>query len=247
MSEMTTMSQPAISGLKGEVRAPWDLSNRERLEMCAILDRYFEGVTRDSFERDLIEKEWVVVLRDHAHFQIQGFSTLMRLEVDVGEDHVIAFYSGDTIVDREYRGQVELPRVWGRHIMSLTESLHGQSAYWFLISSGYKTYRFLPVFFREFYPTYRCPTPPQIQQRMDALARRKFGNQYDAKRGIVRITDPSPLRNGVGDVTTARLRDPHVAFFASANPGHVSGQQLACLASLDRSNLTRAGERSLKQ
>src|SRR5690349_23459155 len=40
-----------------------------------------------------------------------------------------------------------------------------------------------------------------------------------------------------------RLKDPHVSFFINANPGHVGGDELACLAELSRANLTPAGRR----
>jgi hypothetical protein len=117
--------------------------------------------------------------------------------------------------------------------------------YWLLISSGYKTYRFLPVFFREFYPTYERPTPPAIKRRLDALAQLKFPSEYDPHRGVVRLTASAPLRAGVADVTEQRLRDPHVAFFVQANPGHVYGHELACLTELTQANLTAAGRRMI--
>jgi hypothetical protein len=53
------------------------------------------------------------------------------------------------------------------------------------------------------------------------------------------------LRQGVGDVTEARLRDPVVALFAARNPGHVDGDELACLCELSEANLTAAGRRVL--
>jgi hypothetical protein len=34
-----------------------------------------------------------------------------------------------------------------------------------------------------------------------------------------------------------------VSFFAEKNPGHVKGDELACITEISRSNLTRAGER----
>jgi hypothetical protein len=114
-----------------------------------------------------------------------------------------------------------------------------------LICSGYKTFRFLPVFFRDFYPNPEADTPHEIQHILDALGRAKFGDRYDAASGIVRLPRPMPLRDGIADVTGQRLRDPMVAFFAGRNPGHGNGDELACVTELTRSNLTRAGERML--
>jgi hypothetical protein len=59
----------------------------------------------------------------------------------------------------------------------------------------------------------------------------------------VRLQHATPLRAGVADIDTRRLHDPHVAFFAAANPGHTAGDELVCLARLVPENLTSAGRR----
>jgi hypothetical protein len=51
------------------------------------------------------------------------------------------------------------------------------------------------------------------------------------------------LREGVAEVTPARLRDPFVRFFHERNPGHVRGEELCCLAPLTRENFTPAAYR----
>ena len=56
-------------------------------------------------------------------------------------------------------GSLALPVAWGRLMLSLEEVGAGQHLYWLLTSKGYKTYRFLPVFFNEFYPCFSSPTP----------------------------------------------------------------------------------------
>lgn len=216
------------------------LGAREREQMFLLLTDYFEGVTRQRFESDLAEKESAVLLRDDAG-TIKGFSTIMRLYAVVEGERVGAFFSGDTIVARDCRGESELPRLWSRHVFALRARMPERRVYWFLISSGYKTYRFLSVFFREFYPTFRGPTPPFEQKALDALARQKFPDGY--ARGIVRFVEPTPLRAGVAAVTTERLRDLHVAFYVRTNPGHADGDELACLCPLEHSNLTPAGRR----
>ena len=235
----------SLGRLTGRVQRPQNLTSAERSQMYALLVNYFANVTRPHFEDDLAEKEWVILLTDTAAGQIEGFSTLMRLSVMVDGQPIVAFFSGDTIIHRDYWGEAELPRLWGRHVFSLAEALPDVPAYWFLISSGYKTYRFLPVFFREFYPTYLRSTPPAVKRIIDALARTKFPSEYDPERGIIRFTESAPLRPGVAEVTARRLKDPHVAFFVAANPGHAHGDQLPCLVELTRTNLTAAGRRML--
>src|SRR4029450_8872982 len=117
------------------------------------------------------------------------------------------------------------------------------TGYWFLICSGYKTWRFLPLFFREFYPNLAAPTPPHIQRLLDMLGTQRFGNEYLPEQGIVRFKKPTPLKHGVAEITGERLLDPRIAFFARMNPGHLYGDELACITRLSRANLTRAGLR----
>ena len=235
----------ASGRLVGRVTSPEALSPAQRDRMYSLLAHYFADVTRPHFEHDLAEKEWVILLTDTVSEQIQGFSTLMRLQVAVDDQPVVAFFSGDTIIHQDYWGETALPRLWGRHVFGLAETIRQAQVYWFLISSGYKTYRFLSVFFREFFPTYQRATPPAIKRVLDALGHLKFPGEYDSESGLIRFAQPSPLRSGVAQITERRFRDPHVAFFVAANPGHDRGDELACLVELTYANLTAAGRRML--
>jgi hypothetical protein len=239
MNNLMTVSH--MSSLpRSEVVSVATLGDTEREQMFLLLSDYFDGVTRERFERDLAEKESAVLLRGETG-AIKGFSTIMRLRTVVEGEPVGAFFSGDTIVARDCWGESELPRLWSRHVFGLRAQMPERRVYWFLISSGYKTYRFLSVFFREFYPTFRRETPAFEQRALDALARQKFDGEY--RHGVVRFAEPMPLRAGVAELTPARLRDPHVAFFAAKNPGHARGDELACLCEIAHENLTPAGRR----
>lgn len=212
------------------------LTRRDRDEMFALYTRYFATSDRMTFERDLAEKEWVILLRD-SDGTVDGFSTLMRMEVAGAS----VFFSGDTIVARHRWGTYDLPRLWGRHVFATA----GENAYWFLISSGFRTYRYLPLFFRRFHPVFDRDTPPEMKALLDRVAVAKFGDAYDAQSGVIRLATPSPLRAGVSDPSPRVDRDPHVRFFVNANPGHEEGDELACLVPIDPANLTPAGLRML--
>jgi hypothetical protein len=171
----------------------------------------------------------------------------MRMELSVDAREVVAFFSGDTIVAADYRSDSILSRLWSRTVFAEAAKIVAKrpavQVYWFLICSGYKTYRFLPIFFRRFFPNPGARTPDDVQRILDALGKAKFGSRYDAATGVVRLEEPTPLRPGVADLTEQRLRDPLVVFFAGRNPGHTLGDELACITEISRTNLTRAGER----
>src|SRR5262249_6615643 len=170
----------------------------------------------------------------------------MLLEVEVAGRPVKALFSGDTIVAREYWGDNALSHVWGRLALSLIDSLGEGELYWFLLSKGYKTYRFLPVFFREFYPRHDVATPAWARAVLDALARSRYPDAYDSALGILRGgPGKDRLREGIAGVTPERLHDPHVRSFVGRNPGHAQGEELCCLAPLTRENFTPAAYRVL--
>lgn len=249
---LPTLTLPPSKGqhrLSCSVLPAGQVARSEREEMYALLDRYFCGTSRGRFEADLGGKEKVILLRETGSGRIQGFTTLVRLDARIDDQEVAAFFSGDTIVARAYWGETLLTRVWGRTVFDAVDQIRAEhpavAIYWFLICSGYKTWRFLPTFFRRFYPSPDEVTPPRLRRIRDALGATTFGDQYCHDAGIVRFRTPAPLREGVAAVTDGRLRDRHIAYFVHMNPGHTDGDQLACLAELSRSNLTRAAERML--
>ncbi len=220
--------------------------------MRALLDRHFERVEPAAFHADLDEKEHVALVAG-PDGTLAGFSTLVRMTATVGGQCVAATFSGDTIVDPSARHAAALPRVLSRHIFARARAEPDVPAYWFLLSSGYKTYRLLPHLFQTFVPGPEAAGPEAAGPEaagpeaaiLDAVARARYGDRYDAAARIVRLAHPTPLRAGVADLTAHRLRDPHVAFFVHANPGHEAGDELACLTRVHPDNLTEAGRRTV--
>ena len=221
------------------------LTQAERGAMLSLMHEHYQGVRDDVFAAELAEKEAVVMLRRGN--QVIGFSTLKVAHSYVGSIPVTAFFSGDTIVEAQAQGYSELARLWGRHVFAhaATTRAHepARRVFWLLISAGYKTYRFLPLFFRRFLPAHDRPADPFDALAANTLAEQRYGTSYDAASGVVRLPHPTPLRPGVAEPSAARRRDPHVAFFLAANPGHARGDELVCLTELHPDNLTRAGRR----
>jgi hypothetical protein len=217
------------------------LSAAQRDEMFGLPSRYFEGVTREQFENDLAEKNWVVEIRRDD--RLMGFSTLLVREVAFEGDVLTAIYSGDTIVAPEAWGTPALARNWIAAVNQLRAAAPGRPCYWLLLTSGFRTYRFLPVFWRNYFPGQAAPTPPREQRLLDHLARMQYGSSYDATAGIVRFLRPQKLCPQLGGIPQGRAADVHVSFFLRHNPGHSQGDELVCLTRIDDANLTSAGRR----
>ena len=222
------------------------ISHDEILEMYALFENHYDRTTYEIFTRDLSRKNWIVVIRDSENSHIEGFSTLAFYESKINGDSVGVVFSGDTIIRKKYWGTPELPKRWIKTVMEVGKTLP-EPLYWLLISSGYKTYRFLPVFFKEFYPCCDQATPSDYQAIIDQLARERFGDDYHQTEGVVRFSvGATPLAEGVAVVKPNRLRDKHIRYFQEKNPGHIRGDELVCVAIIHPDNFTAAGKRMIR-
>jgi hypothetical protein len=214
------------------------LTPADREELLALHARHFANVRRERFLADLAEKDWVILLRrpDQA---IVGFSTQVLIALSLqGKEHRFLF-SGDTVVERAHWRSPALAGSFGHLMLRLMDDYGEEALHWFLISKGFRTYRFLPVFFRRFCPTCAGDTPAARAALLHAVATHRFGAAYDPATGLVRLGPAADwLLPELAGVPPERRRDPHVAFFLQRNPGFAAGDELACLAAIRRDNLT---------
>ena len=137
-----------------------------------------------------------------------AFRRWWRTQLDVAGKIVSVVYSGDTIVERTWWGSPALARTWVRAVQSSRRNL--ARGVWLLLTSGFRTYRFLPVFFRNFYPRYDADSA-EDRMLLDELARERFG-RYNTALGIVRFTRPQVLAPDLIALPEGRLPDPHIAY-----------------------------------
>ena len=137
------------SGLTSEVLSIGFLTQAEAEEMFALMQAHYEGVGREAFEADLERKDEVILLRDGVG-KIRGFTTIAWNPCgEMAKGDVI--FSGDTVIDRECWGTQELVKGFCRRAGEL-QRRSGRRLYWFLISKGHRTYRYLPLFAKRFHP-----------------------------------------------------------------------------------------------
>lgn len=213
-----------------------DATTREA--MYRLLDRHYANVTPEGFAADLAEKDWVILLRAGA--SLAGFSTQMRLETRFEGEPIDAVFSGDTIIDPAHWGSTELQAAFTGLLHSLRRERPERRLFWFLISKGFRTYRILPLYFREFWPRHAQVTPDWHRRFLDHLARAKFPQAWDPDAGVLRFNGRSQyLRPALAGIPEEKAAlNPHIGFFARANPGHDRGDELACLAEFTEANLT---------
>ena len=196
------------------------------------------------FHRDLDEKDWVLrIVRDGT---LVGFSTLQAYGTTHAGRAINVIYSGDTVVSPEAWGSPVLARGWIALVRAIQASRPAEPWYWLLLSSGFRTYRFLPVFWREFWPRHDAEPDDETRGMMATLARTRFDGCYDERAGVVRFPRPQRLRAHLAGIPEGRGNDPHVRFFLERNPGHDAGDELVCLTALTDANLTAAGVRMVR-
>lgn len=228
--------------MKGEVLRIKDLDQQTKVEMYQLFLRQFEEISLTDFICDLKEKNWLLLLRREDSSLI-GFSSMHFYQTFIKGQRLAVVYSGDTVVDASSWGDSALSYNWMGAIDYLRRQHNVDRVYWFLLVSGYRTYRFLPVYSKSFHPRFDKPTPADVQQVMNTLAQQRFGELYDATSGVVRLKVAAILRDEFRGIPDHRLKDPHIAFFAERNPGHQAGDELVCLAEIGEDKLTRIGRR----
>lgn len=213
------------------------LDEEDIAAMWRLYSHYYGGTEESLFRRDLDHKTNVFVCRDSSG-RIEGFST-----VEVGS-HLVdgcetgILFSGDTIISDQYWNRNDLALSWIRFASEQKLLRPDRPLFWFLIVKGHRTYRYMSVFGKRYYPAHGWPTPLRMQQLMDVLARDRFGDAWCAEDGVLRFeSSRGYLKPPWVDVPEVAQKREEVAFFMKKNPGFRQGDELVCLCEVDRPNM----------
>jgi hypothetical protein len=219
------------------------LGSEVRDTAFALFQETYAGANRERFEKDLAEKQLMILLHDRDTKALKGFSTVLVQELP-GKRHGIVIFSGDTVIHRDYWGQKQLQIAFSRILISHKTRSPRRDVYWFLLSKGYRTYLLLANAFPRAVPRHDTADDPYLRATLDELAASRFGAQYRRELGVVRYaTAHEHVRAGLAPITTRHLENPHVQFFVERNPGHENGDELACLAEVRWRDLLRIAAR----
>ncbi len=234
-----------MTNLKGSVVRQEALTKSDKEVMYALMDTFYDNMTKENFLRDLEEKDYCIVLRDETG-HIGGFSTQKLLHIPVGDTMMHGVFSGDTIIHKDYWGSMALFIEFAKFFFQF-EEVYGEF-YWFLICKGYKTYKLLPTFFNTFYPNYKLVTPVSIKEKMDAYGMYCFPEDYDPQTGVICYKQQKDrLKEHVADITEDKLKDEHIAYFVKHNPEYIKGNDIVCITQISKDNLSKRAVRFLFQ
>lgn len=232
--------------LTSEIIVPTLLTETDVQSMFGLMRSYFDAVSLDLFSKDLFEKNWVIMIRDKDNSKICGFSTISLLTDNINGAKITVVYSGDTILKKECWQAFSLERAWVPFVFSKVRSDPDRLWYWFLISKGYRTYRYLPLHFKQFWPSPDEAIPSFERNLLNRLGNKKFDHFYDPHNNIIKFPNDYRLKQGVSDITPQKRKDRYVEFFVKSNPGWNQGDELACIVPLRFSNIKPSLQRIFK-
>lgn len=222
------------------------LDTARRNEMYALFETCYLHVTRAAFESDLSSKTLAILLLDDKQ-ELMGFSTQEIYRSTTRDGLAIILFSGDTIITPSCWGSQELVKGWCEVAANMLDNAAGIPCYWFLISKGYRTYLYLPLFFKIYHP-HHDGSGKELVEILNDLAEKKFPGCFDRDSGLIRFP---VCRGQLGDdlkgIPHHRDQNCDVRFFLEKNPDYVDGVELACLAPITIDNTRGWGKRMLGQ
>jgi hypothetical protein len=225
--------------LRSRIVARASLDAAQRAAMLALMRHCYEGVSAERFASDLDGKDHVVLVTA-PHGELVGFTTIQLAEERLGGRVVDLVYSGDTVLHPDWWGAKTLQMAFGRFVLARRLARPARPCMWLLLSGGYKTYLIMVHHLPRAFPSRGYQPGADERAFLARVARRWFGDQYDAARGVVRFTGSHyRVRQNIVPIDPATAADPDVAYFLAHNPGHGEGDELVCLAELRAMDLVR--------
>lgn len=224
---------------------PESISNDEIRALFSLMEKYYNNVAYNNFLNDLFQKDVLLLLKNYQG-EIKGFTSVKIYEFNLKNKLIKIVYSGDTIVDKTYTWEFELHKSWGNYVFGLVACDSNIEYYWILLSKGPKTYKFLPTYFKSFYPSVNEPIPSFEEEIIHAFGKFKFPVEFDPLSGIVyNYGNRDFLKSQEAIVTKSSKKNKHTQFFLSKNPDYSLGNELVCITKLSFNNLKKSYNRFL--
>jgi hypothetical protein len=210
-----------------------------------ILTQEFYDVERGYVEAELRRRQSIVLF--HMNDALLGMAAIDVLPTMHRGRRVIAIITSHVLLRENWRGRNLLQKLGWRTFLATRLRNPLTPIYWFFDTSSYKSYLLLPRNFRRFWPRFDQPTPESQAALMDALAQQVYGPAWRPALGIVVRSGQKRLRETTAPLILARDSDPHLEYFARANPGHAEGDMLICLCPLTVSNWFTLARRAFRR
>lgn len=229
-------TDPPKPAYRSEVIPVSELEERQIAEMSALYLANYAGSNDARFRSDLLEKDHALLV--FSGIALVGFTTIKSFEVEWKAKPIGIVFSGDTIVDPHHWGQRELAFAWLEHVGGIKAASPERPLYWFLLVKGHRTYRYLSVFARRFYPCWQDGAGQPLKPLADFLASARYGDDYNPQSGVVEFAESrGHLHLAIAHPDRDELERQDVRFFLESNPDYLQGNELVCVCELAVGNL----------
>jgi len=213
------------------------LQSHQIERMYFVFSRYYQDTCLNKFKDDLLKKDSVFLLFDDTEHAIQGFSTIVNINLKIDEKKIRGVFSGDTVIEKKYWGQGTLGKAFLKYLFMQKVKSPFKPLYWYLISKGYKTYLLMANNFNTHYPRYEKDTPPMEQKILNAFGHNLYPKEYNIKTGLIAFSSNDNLKDSLktkaAPITEGMLNEnPKISFFNKKNPNWIKGDELACIAQM---------------
>ncbi len=233
---MLTEHQKKNKTLQFQLTALCDLKKEQSERMFVLMSEHYDCMTKERFSQDLLNKQWVGLLMDSQN-QIQGFTTLVVNPKGCGTPLYNIVFSGDTIIARAYWGTSELVRGVAYTFGRMLAAQSHKKLYWYLMSKGHRTYMYLPLFFRRFYPSYDQKRHIDLFEIVNGCSKILYPDAWYSSRGVVAFKEShGQLKSELAQGAWHKQMHPHVQFFLEKNPRFDQGEELICMAEIHPDN-----------
>ncbi len=204
-------------------------------DMADLYLTNFDGSSDALFRADLSEKDEAILVFSAG--RLVGFTTLKVFDRYWHGAPIRIVYSGDTIISPEHWGQQQLAFAWIGRIGEIKRQDPDLPLYWFLLVKGHRTFKYLPVFGKSFFPHWSIDRN-DLKPLADELALERFGTDYSPQTGVVAFPNSrGHIKEGIASATSEELTKPATQFFFKRNPGYREGNELVCVCELDLANM----------
>jgi hypothetical protein len=212
-----------------------ELTPADRQRMAELYFSCYDGSDPALFGSDLDSKDGVLLL--YADNQVVGFTTLAIYSRNWQGRSITVVFSGDTVVARAHWGQQTLALEWIALMGRFRRQHPERPMYWLLLVKGHRTFLYLPVFGRSFWPHWQQDRS-DLKPLADFLAGERFPDHYNPDTGVIEFpVSRGHLKPELAEPDDHQRQRPEVEFFVRKNPGFGQGHELVCLCEIEEPNM----------
>ncbi len=232
------------SSIHTRVTQTAELTPRDWEEIWVLTSEFYD-VEREYAEAELRRRQSIVLFR--LGDALLGMAAIDTYPAEFRGRKIAVISTAHVLIREDWRGRNLIQKLGARTFLAARLRYPLRPIYWFYDSFSYKSYLLLPRNFRTFWPRYDSPTPEPVAALIDQLATQTYGPAWRPARGVAVRSGQKRMRPTAAPLILDSEADPHLRYFAQANPGHAAGDMLICLCPLTVANWLSVARKALQR